>query len=42
MYRGMIIRKTSAQIDAMAAAGTIQARCMRMLRPELQELAKRT
>src|SRR3954447_7240208 len=32
MYRGMIIRKTSAQIDAMAAAGQIQARCLRMLR----------
>jgi len=32
MYRGMIIRKTSAQIDAMAAAGAIQARCLRMLR----------
>jgi methionyl aminopeptidase len=32
MYRGMIIRKTSAQIDAMAEAGRIQARCVRMLR----------
>jgi methionyl aminopeptidase len=32
MYRGMIIRKTSEQIEAMAAAGTIQARCLRMLR----------
>jgi len=32
MYRGMIIRKTSAQIDAMAEAGRIQARCLRMLR----------
>jgi methionyl aminopeptidase len=32
MYRGMIIRKTSAQIDAMAEAGKIQARCLRMLR----------
>src|SRR5512133_1089296 len=32
MYRGMIIRKTSAQIDAIAAAGAIQARCLRMLR----------
>ena len=31
MYRGMIIRKTSAQIDAMAEAGKIQARCLRML-----------
>jgi methionyl aminopeptidase len=32
MYRGMIIRKTSEQIDAMAEAGKIQARCLRMLR----------
>jgi len=32
MYRGMIIRKTSAQIDAMSEAGRIQARCLRMLR----------
>jgi methionyl aminopeptidase len=32
MYRGMIIRKTSAQIDEMAEAGRIQARCVRMLR----------
>jgi len=32
MYRGMIIRKTSEQIEAMAAAGEIQARCLRMLR----------
>src|SRR5689334_19898678 len=32
MYRGMIIRKTSEQIEAMAAAGAIQARCLRMLR----------
>jgi methionyl aminopeptidase len=31
MYRGMIIRKTSEQIEAMAAAGSIQARCLRML-----------
>jgi methionyl aminopeptidase len=31
MYRGMIIRKTSAQIEAMAEAGKIQARCLRML-----------
>jgi len=28
----MIIRKTSEQIEAMAAAGQIQARCLRMLR----------
>src|SRR6185312_2134525 len=32
IYRGMIIRKTSEQIDAMAEAGKIQARCLRMLR----------
>jgi methionyl aminopeptidase len=32
MYRGMIVRKTSAQIDEMAEAGRIQARCLRMLR----------
>src|SRR6476646_10517760 len=32
MYRGMILRKTSAQIDEMAEAGKIQARCLRMLR----------
>ena len=32
MYRGMIIRKTSTQIDEMAEAGRIQARCVRMLR----------
>src|ERR671919_428754 len=32
MYRGMIIRKTAEQIEAMAAAGEIQARCLRMLR----------
>ena len=32
MYRGMIIRKTSEQIEAMAAAGDIQSRCLRMLR----------
>jgi methionyl aminopeptidase len=36
MYRGMIIRKTSAQIDAMAAAGAIQARCLRMLRSKVR------
>src|SRR5436190_8589581 len=32
MYRGMIIRKTPDQIEAMAAAGDIQARCLRILR----------
>ena len=46
----MIIRKTPEQIDAMARAGAIQARCVRMLkskcRPgvttaELDEAAER-
>ena len=32
MYRGGIIVKTPEQIDAMAAAGAIQARCLQMLR----------
>ncbi len=32
MYRGGIIVKTPAQIEQMAAAGAIQARCLRMLR----------
>jgi methionyl aminopeptidase len=32
MYRSMIIRKAPEQIEAMAAAGEIQARCLRMLR----------
>jgi methionyl aminopeptidase len=32
MYRSMIIRKTPEQIQAMASAGEIQARCLRMLR----------
>src|SRR6266540_6324843 len=32
MYRSMIIRKTPDQIEAMTAAGEIQARCLRMLR----------
>jgi methionyl aminopeptidase len=32
MYRGMIVRKTTEQIEAMTAAGEIQARCLRMLR----------
>ena len=31
MYRGIVI-KTPEQIDSMAAAGSIQARCLRMLR----------
>jgi methionyl aminopeptidase len=50
MYRSMIIRKTPEQIEAMAAAGEIQARCLRMLRSkarpgvttaELDEAAER-
>jgi methionyl aminopeptidase len=32
MYRGGIVIKTPDQIEAMAAAGSIQARCLRMLR----------
>jgi methionyl aminopeptidase len=32
MYRGGIILKTSEQIEQMAAAGRIQARCLQMLR----------
>jgi methionyl aminopeptidase len=32
MYRGGIIVKTPERIDAMAAAGAIQARCLQMLR----------
>jgi methionyl aminopeptidase len=32
MYRGGIIVKTPEQIEQMAAAGAIQARCLRMLR----------
>jgi methionyl aminopeptidase len=32
MYRGGIILKTPEQIEQMAAAGAIQARCLRMLR----------
>ena len=32
MYRGGIIVKTPEQIERMAAAGAIQARCLRMLR----------
>ena len=32
MYRGGIIVKTPEQLDQMAAAGAVQARCLRMLR----------
>ena len=31
MYRGVIIRKTEEEIEAMARAGSIQARCLKML-----------
>ena len=31
MYRGGIVLKTPAQIEQMAAAGRIHARCMKML-----------
>jgi methionyl aminopeptidase len=50
MYRGGIIVKTPEQIELMAAAGAIQARCLRMLRSkcrpgvttaELDEAAER-
>jgi methionyl aminopeptidase len=50
MYRGGIILKTPAEVDEMAAAGRIQARCLKMLaskcRPgvttaELDEAAER-
>ncbi len=50
MYQGMILRKTPEQVEAMAAAGDIQARCLRMLRSkcrpgvttaELDEAAER-
>jgi len=50
MYRGGIIVKTPEQIEQMAAAGAIQARCLRMLRAkcragittyELDEAAER-
>jgi methionyl aminopeptidase len=36
MYRGMIIRKMPEQIEAMAAAGQIQARCLQMLRSKVR------
>jgi len=50
MYRSGIVRKTPQQIEQMAAAGAIQARCLRMLRSkcrpgvttaELDEAAER-
>src|SRR5215216_6235242 len=36
MYRGGIIIKSPEQIDRMAAAGAIQARCLRMLRAKVR------
>jgi methionyl aminopeptidase len=36
MYRGGIIRKTPEQIEAMAAAGEIQSRCLRMLEAKVR------
>ena len=36
MYRGGIIIKTSQQLDQMAAAGAIQARCLKMLRSKVR------
>ena len=36
MYRGGIIIKTPQQIDQMAAAGAIQARCLQMLRSKVR------
>ncbi len=36
MYRGGIILKTPDQIERMAAAGAVQARCLRMLRTKVR------
>ena len=36
MYRGGIIRKTSEQLEAMAAAGEIQARCLKLLQAKVR------
>ncbi len=36
MYRGGIIIKTPQQLDQMAAAGAIQARCLKMLRSKVR------
>src|SRR5215213_1731394 len=36
MYRGGIIIKSPEQIDRMAAAGAIQARCLRILRAKVR------
>jgi methionyl aminopeptidase len=36
MYRGGIIKKTPEQLEAMAAAGRIQARCLQMLQAKVR------
>jgi methionyl aminopeptidase len=36
MYRGGIILKTADQIEAMARAGAVQARCLKMLRAKVR------
>jgi len=36
MYRGGIIKKTPEQLEAMAAAGAIQARCLQMLQAKVR------
>ncbi|MBA2239928.1 MAG: type I methionyl aminopeptidase [Solirubrobacterales bacterium] len=36
MYRGGIIKKSAEQLEEMAVAGTIQARCLRMLRSKVR------
>ncbi len=36
MYRGGIIQKTPEQLDRMAAAGAIQARCLQMLQAKVR------
>ena len=36
MYRGGIILKTPQQIEEMATAGAIQARCLKMLRSKIR------
>jgi methionyl aminopeptidase len=36
VYRGGIILKTSEQIERMAAAGAVQARCLKMLRSKVR------
>ena len=36
MYRGGIIIKTPDQVEQMAAAGAIEARCLKMLRSKVR------